>query len=147
MTFGTQPHPSQKRVTEFIDSNYRADTDVRTYTAITRDVPLPTQQRTLRLHIPQLIEPLLLLNPITITIGRDSGADRLDLSRQYAKLLGVSRDHAKLSYHDGCYFITDLESTNGTFLNNMRLEPYVAHRLTQNDQLRFGHFVAIVNYS
>lgn len=46
-----------------------------------------------------------------ITIGRDPAVDFvLDDSE-------VSRSHAKIYYEDGSYFIEDLDSTNGTFVN------------------------------
>ncbi|MBN1257892.1 MAG: protein kinase [Planctomycetes bacterium] len=33
----------------------------------------------------------------------------------------ISREHAEISFHDGGYYLRDLDSANGTFVNNKRL--------------------------
>jgi pSer/pThr/pTyr-binding forkhead associated (FHA) protein len=35
----------------------------------------------------------------------------------------VSRRHASISYRNSCYYLTDLQSLNGTKLNGTRLKP------------------------
>lgn len=50
----------------------------------------------------------------------------------------VSRVHAKITREDGVYYIEDLNSTNGTFKNGLRLQPYEKRRLERNDELKFG---------
>ncbi|MGB7338428.1 MAG: FHA domain-containing protein [Phototrophicaceae bacterium] len=144
----TAAHSSQplKPPTAFLKSNYRIDTDIRTYTRNTPLMPLPSKQRTLRLHVPQMVEPLILIDIDHLIIGRASGANHLDLSRHYAKMLGVSREHAIIKFDGKSYTITDLGSTNGTYLNNKKLTAHQPYRLEQADQIRFGHFVAIINY-
>ena len=48
----------------------------------------------------------------------------------------VSNRHARLSYHHGQWWLEDLQSTNGTFLNN---EPVLAPLVvTSGDVLRCG---------
>ncbi|AQT67178.1 Sensor protein ZraS [Anaerohalosphaera lusitana] len=47
----------------------------------------------------------------------------------------VSRKHARLRYEDGWY-LRDLDSTNGTFVNEKRLRGEI--KLEHNDQVRFG---------
>lgn len=51
---------------------------------------------------------------------------------------GISRLHAKVTFRDGKYFIEDLNSTNGTFLNDMPLEYHQPCELKINDRIRFG---------
>jgi phage tail-like protein len=52
----------------------------------------------------------------------------------------VSRYHVRLLVTpDGCWAV-DLDSTNGTFLNNVRLQPNVRHPLRDSDTLRVGIF-------
>ena len=65
-----------------------------------------------------------------ITIGRDPASDFvLDET-------AVSAQHARLSYRQGQWWLEDLHSTNGTFLN---LEPVQeAVVVTSGDQLRCG---------
>lgn len=50
----------------------------------------------------------------------------------------VSRVHAKITREEGIYYIEDLNSTNGTFKNGLRLQPYEKRRLEKGDELRFG---------
>jgi NADPH-dependent 2,4-dienoyl-CoA reductase/sulfur reductase-like enzyme len=73
-----------------------------------------------------------------ITIGRQEGAD---LSIEHPSM---SRRHAEISYVNGQYVLRDLASTNGTFLNNKRVEPGSVHRLSANDALRFGQVLCVL---
>ena len=50
----------------------------------------------------------------------------------------VSRVHAKLFLENGAYYVSDLNSTNGTFVNGSRLRANEKKRLTDNDEIRFG---------
>jgi hypothetical protein len=72
-----------------------------------------------------------------ITIGRQEG---VDLSFQHSS---ISRRHAEISYANGQYVLRDLASTNGTFLNDKRVEPGSVHRLNANDSLRFGQVLCV----
>jgi hypothetical protein len=47
----------------------------------------------------------------------------------------VSRMHARVERRDTAYFITDLSSTNGTWVNEQRIE---AKQLDENDVIRLG---------
>ena len=47
----------------------------------------------------------------------------------------VSRRHARLTIETGQRMITDLQSTNGTYINNM---PILSHFLKNGDQLKIG---------
>ncbi len=51
---------------------------------------------------------------------------------------GVSRRHCKIHEKDGEYFVEDLGSANGTFLDNERLTPYLPHVLGDGDRLQLG---------
>ena len=51
---------------------------------------------------------------------------------------GVSSRHAQLHWTNGALQITDLGSTNGTFVNGEKLAPHVARKLKVGDRLRFG---------
>ena len=50
----------------------------------------------------------------------------------------VSRTHARLEYRDGGWHVSDLGSTNGTFLNGDRLPPNTAMPLAYGANIRFG---------
>ena len=47
----------------------------------------------------------------------------------------TSRLHARITYSDEEYYIEDLESTNGTFLNGVKVQKCV---LRSNDQIQIG---------
>ncbi|HEV3232216.1 MAG TPA: EAL domain-containing protein [Candidatus Dormibacteraeota bacterium] len=51
----------------------------------------------------------------------------------------VSRRHAQIEYIDGHTVLTDLGSTNGTFVNDRRLPPNDGCHLTGGERVRFGH--------
>jgi len=51
----------------------------------------------------------------TITIGRENNSD-IQINN-----LGVSKKHASITRQNGGYFIEDLNSTNGTLLNNEKI--------------------------
>jgi pSer/pThr/pTyr-binding forkhead associated (FHA) protein len=51
----------------------------------------------------------------------------------------VSQDHAVFRpFPDGSWQVIDRESTNGTWLNGVRLSPGVPTRVTEGSVLRFG---------
>ena len=64
-----------------------------------------------------------------IIIGRDSGNDvQIDN-------VAVSREHAKIIRDQNYYFIEDLNSTNGTFVNGKRINKKF---LKENDEISIG---------
>ena len=80
-------------------------------------------------------------SPITIpiskpemSIGRGKSAD-IPLNS-----LGVSRDHAKLLFDGREYYLIDLDSTNGTFLDDGKLLPGVRDQWLTNKVARIGAF-------
>ena len=71
-----------------------------------------------------------------ILIGRDPSCDcALDDAT-------VSSSHARLSYHHSQWWIEDLDSTNGTFLNSQPVTSPVV--VTSGDELRFGQAIVLV---
>ncbi|MFN2491985.1 MAG: FHA domain-containing protein [Pyrinomonadaceae bacterium] len=51
----------------------------------------------------------------------------------------VSRRHARVTLHDGTYFLEDLGSTNGTFVNRgKRLSPGTRQPLNDGDEIIVG---------
>lgn len=65
-----------------------------------------------------------------VTIGKDKGNDLCIAKGE------LSAQHARLFYKQKLWWVEDLHSTNGTFLNNEKLETPAL--LTNGDQLRCG---------
>lgn len=86
---------------------------------------------------------LTLVDPFPFEIGRDSSCELwigndTEVSLFHAR---VSRDPA------GDCFIHDLESDNGTFLNEERIATGEPKKLSQGDRLRFGKTEYTVNFT
>lgn len=62
----------------------------------------------------------------------------IDLSPFNAHVHGVSRSHAEISARNSRITIRDLNSANGTYLNEGRLKPGVEYRLRHSDRLVLG---------
>lgn len=77
-----------------------------------------------------------------ITLGADSLVGRTSNCRLVIHDSSVSREHARLRFHLGVWAVRDLNSKNGTFVNERRLGPEV-RPLGQGDALRFGRHIEI----
>lgn len=62
----------------------------------------------------------------------------VDLGAQGGEKKGVSRRHARLVAQGDRRFISDLNSTNFTFLNGEKLQPGKLYPLKDGDDIRFG---------
>ena len=69
-------------------------------------------------------------------IGRDSDNDII------LNEITVSRCHALLLVHTGHAAIMDLESTNGTFVNDVQVRPDTPVRLADGDLIQVGRVLA-----
>ncbi len=50
----------------------------------------------------------------------------------------ASRVHARIVMEEGICYIEDLNSTNGTFKNGLRMQPYEKRKLESGDELKFA---------
>jgi hypothetical protein len=70
----------------------------------------------------------------------------LDLNRYGAFFHGVSRQHVAIIKDGNLLQIEDLGSTNGTYLNGVRLVPHQPRMLRDGDELCLGHLVMRIHY-
>jgi len=70
----------------------------------------------------------------TTTIGRNLEQNTIVIQDTF-----VSAEHALIQRYKDCYWISDLSSTNGTFVNGNRIEDEMA--LTPGDMIKIGSVV------
>lgn len=68
----------------------------------------------------------------------------VDLTKYQGHLLGVSRQHASISFVEGSFILEDLNSSNGTWVNENRLAPNQPRPLRNGDVLRLGQLIIFV---
>lgn len=78
------------------------------------------------------------LEGAVLSIGKKK--EEVDLALEDAS---VSRLHARISIQDGDVCLEDLNSTNGTFKNGLRMQPYEKRRLEEGDEIKFGKVILI----
>ncbi len=69
----------------------------------------------------------------TVTVGKKKEEADVVLSDA-----SVSRMHARIIREGKDYYLEDLNSTNGTYKNGLRLQPYEKRKLETGDELRCG---------
>lgn len=70
---------------------------------------------------------------LPLTVGKLAGMVDMVINEQ-----SISRMHARFSRSGNKVYITDLNSTNGTFRNGMRLEPNASELIEPGDEIRLG---------
>ena len=73
------------------------------------------------------------LNHLPVIVGKLAGSVDMVIDEP-----GISRRHVKFSREGGRVCMTDLNSTNGTFKNGMRLMPNASEVLEPGDEIRLG---------
>ena len=102
--------------------------------------PVTTEDATWQLNaLTEALGDLTLSVSDSLSVGRGSDNDVVLGSKQ------VSRNHAVLSVLNGELYVKDLESSNGTFINEQRIEGNKSQRLNANDTLGFASFDFQVN--
>jgi pSer/pThr/pTyr-binding forkhead associated (FHA) protein len=88
------------------------------------------------------VELLLPPGQQELVLGRTDPAQNfypdVDLAEQDGEKNGVSRRHARILQRPDGVYIEDLNSTNYTILNRIRLQPGQTYPLKDGDEIRLG---------
>ena len=105
----------------------------------------PLSERRIRATVIKNGRHISLPLTVPVLIGRQDSArgffPDLDLNNDGGYDGGVSRRHARISINGNAAYIEDLESANGTFINDQRVQPRTPQRLKAADELRLGSLV------
>lgn len=117
---------------------------------IERSLKKPPPPNMLALHVVSDPNPVLLpYKKQQIILGRDLPEGNfvgIDLTNHRAQDLGVSRQHATIRILDEGCVIEDLNSTNGTWINESRLVPQQPHSVQSGDLIRLGHLMIFISF-
>lgn len=110
--------------------------------AVNFNAPLPKSGNKLTLELTDSGEKLTIENKARLVIGRSSNhsprTPDIDLAPFHAFSKGVSSLHASIFLAEDHLNISDLGSTNGTYLNREGLVPHQAYELHNGDLVYLG---------
>lgn len=84
--------------------------------------------------LPHNTKYILKNNDFEIIISDEYYINRGNINNKY-----ISKNHAYLSILDNKLFVRDLESTNGTFINGIKLDSFKDYELKENDEIAFSN--------
>lgn len=116
----------------------------------TRTGPTPATTAVPRTVCAQILiangQSVELVGKSSYLIGREDQVSGIypdvDTTRSDGDAAGVSRRHAEIVQQRDLWFLQDLNSTNGTYINNQRLAPHARQPLQSGDQIRLGKWAA-----
>ncbi len=96
-------------------------------------------------------QPLLVKAPSggRVSIGRYNPgeiAPSVDLTPYNGSLMGVSRQHAIITREENMFALQDLGSTNGTWLNEVKLVPNQSYEMRSGDSIRLGQIMMVIYF-
>jgi len=106
-------------------------------------------ERGVALYLGTATEPLIFTIKDRVVLGRRkdiASPDLIDLGPHDAYKMGVSRNHAVLTYKDARLYIQDTGSVNGTWQNNQRLKPYELYAIQPGASISLGQLIVYIYY-
>jgi FHA domain len=109
-----------------------------------------TEDMVLRIEIEGGTTPMMVYPKNEIIMGRrdpnTGGMPDVDLTSYAGYRMGVSRRHAAIRLQDSQLNVSDLGSSNGTFLNGTRLSAHRPYQVRDGDEIRLGQMVLRVYF-
>lgn len=109
-----------------------------------------TEDMVLRIEIEGGTTPMMVYPKQEIIMGRrdpnTGGMPDVDLTSYAGYRMGVSRRHAAVRLQEKQLHVSDLGSSNGTFLNGTRLSAHRPYQLRDGDEIRLGQMVLRVYF-
>jgi hypothetical protein len=107
-------------------------------------------EKTVAIVVRGMVERFVFQEGTEVLLGRTDcstgNARHMDLARYGGQDKGVSRNHALLRFSGEAITVTDLGSSNGTYLNAERLEPNKPQTVHAEDKLMLGSLAMIVRF-
>ncbi len=107
-------------------------------------------EKSVSLLIRGMAERFIFEEGTEIILGRTdlltASAGHFDLTRYGGHDRGVSRTHAVLRFAEDSISITDMNSSNGTFINSKRLAPNASQILHHGDELMLGSLSMVIKF-
>ena len=103
----------------------------------------------LSLFLLSMGEPIALRTEEEFVLGRAvevTSEPVVDLTKFDGFAMGVSRRHAMIRVEGEKYMLTDLNSSNGTWLNGQRLVPAKSYELPTGAVIQLGRIKLVVSY-
>ena len=89
-------------------------------------------------------------NDVSYLLGRFTKSkprgNHIDLAPFAAQDRGVSRIHAQIHMENDYLYVTDMDSTNGTYVDGIKLQPHEPHQLRQGSNITLGRMHMQVMY-
>jgi len=141
------PHKRYQTMTEFcqdlIEARFKLRRGLQGGPQETTTSVIDTAQLTdtkLSLKLSRSGEQIIKSSQSELIVGRahKKSTPDIDLGPHDGAKAGVSRQHARFIKENGTWYLEDLGSTNGTFLNGGRIAPNKKMAIKKGDKVRFG---------
>jgi hypothetical protein len=112
--------------------------------------PVELQSDTIALYMMDDERPVILKDRKEILMGRysdDETESLFDVTPYRGDLFGVSRRHAVIRKSTKNYTIEDLGSTNGTWINESKIAPFIPYDLQNGDYVRLGQMTIRIYFN
>jgi hypothetical protein len=141
------------------DTHHLSEAEIKAYIEARRKRNLkktatnvePTRSGVLRLELLETRQSIMIPIKEKITLGRPDPVTGKEPDVDFTTLagyrMGVSRYHAEIHWQkDNVLQVCDLGSSNGTFVNNERLQPNVPRNVYNGDEVRLGQLGLYIYY-